>query len=254
MKTFFVVLIFYHLVNPAGAKEFTGSGLAVYNADNPGLSRLLATWDALADAMLKSGGEMDSQFTLQDELLKNQRLKISSYSKIELSSRECSNSARQITCYVKVNVRPEPLSPPQHETPEPCQNTGDGFEHCYLIDNVDHTKRMNLHSAKVRGKLVMRWKARGRIWNLHEEEISSLGIGLNEDQALRSSKQQLHFSVSKLHKSYWQKVSNYRCMLSLPLPANAHFTLTTYMELLGGRVLRDQRGSLLLFPQVLSQF
>jgi hypothetical protein len=249
--TFGVLILLICLTSRA--EEYRGIGFSpLINNDFP-TARLFASFDAVLDALSKRGSVVFSETTVNNNLIQNQRLNISTeLSHTILQKRECLLREKIVTCEVIVKVEKScPLKKISVRLDVGECNGDEGLQLCYRIQKEESKESVSFHQVKLTTEVVIVWRVGTKEKILWGAPFLVSGIGGSLPGAIVSARQQINLRIlnekDKI-QSEWVFFKNFREIRLRSSSINSKNK--AYLTLLGGEVLCEGTICAVLLPKL----
>lgn len=200
-----LIILLFLLICPAYGETFKGRGYAKYARDYPQLSRVVATMDAINDALVKMGGELTSDTELERSGIVKSRTTLKKHVRGYAGlKRSCKHDGDGVVCHVVLPKNSYSGAVQNLDSfPEPrnCRNvqSHERFRFCYRAHQVSHSSSTHGVSANARFSLSVGWKLGAHEHIVKQHTYFVRGFGKDKEKAYRSAfKQWLkHFQSEK---------------------------------------------------------
>lgn len=247
LKHFFYFFMVWSSVH---AQVFTGKGFAPFEGNNE-LATVLATMDAISDAMLKRGGLIEGEHVMDKELLQSQKISFKSQNQeIKMLSRRCKVVKDTFECEVELKMSSGQMisrSNVKLPIPQKCQ-AKPGLQFCYEVQDIFQTKVQEFYHTRLVGELVLLWREESLSKRLVMKPFTLYGLGKTPESSRVSANQQLAIKSQKFE----MPLRHYEKFRILKIKSSAMKEKTRlYLILLGGEVMCGQRSCFLMLPSLL---
>ncbi len=256
MKNLIIVLysVLAFALNARGA-QITGKGFSPYIENESSLSRMLATWDAISDALVKTQGTLNGSLSLENELIKSHRITYQNdFNRLKLIERSCDINSTQVTCLVIIDVQNSQIQQPtpNFELKE-CSSYGEGVEFCYESEARNFKESSFGLSTEVQTRVQIRWKLYGNTQVLFAETLISTGLGKTKEGSFQSGILQAQSKIRK-QKNKWNQIrSSFQDLQLLAMGRGISKKLEVYLKLMGAHTFELNGKRYILLPSIITK-
>jgi hypothetical protein len=250
MRTYTALLFLLYGLSSFAA-SFEGSGHAPKQGD-VSFSRLLASLDAYSDALLKAGGELESQAEVSRNVLSKHTFRVSLNQKtILMRNKICEEKEDHFQCRVLIEVSPYSAKKKSSRALiQECQQE-DSLQFCYKVLETSNSLNPHFSQTALRGEFRVQWGSMGKNKILGSVPFQVMGIGETAYLAHQSGLQQLRAKARQKAGSLFQtylELKNYREIRFKRKLISTQQRM--YLSYLGGECLCHQNECVLLLPKL----
>lgn len=194
MRTYaFVFILLFTL--PLNAEVISGEGFAPFIKGNFALSRLLATFDALSDGLMKTTVETEAQSEMSNTLLESQTVKIKvSDKQITIQERSCKMAKEVLKCEVKFTFK-ERLSDFKSQKLKLLECSREsGIHHCFKVLKKETLENSSVVMTRLEIAELILWNFPEGQLEIKTRTSSVTGLGMNENRSFLSAVNQVRGS------------------------------------------------------------
>ncbi len=243
MKTYTFILLNF-ISSLAGAQVFTGTGFSPLIENDVSISRMLATFDAIGDALMKSSVSLQSETQIEDSLMSSQTLGLKMNLNINIKHRKCARDGEVMRCEVEVQTNETHSYVRRKPSGKIVQcNSQEMLSHCFAIRSHIKTQNGIFIITRLEIDEKVRWrnvviKSQGKVYR---------GVGADNESSLRSAITQIRKDpvTENLHahlQDYGEVIASKR---------NLKEEHRMYLSLLGGYTSCEGQVCWLLLPKLL---
>lgn len=250
MRTYICLCLFLFSQN-VSAQLFEGSGFSVIGKDK-NLSKLLAIMDAYSDALMKAGGNLDSQVEMKDGLIKSNKFKITqNNSYIQVLKKVCQIQKVSIHCQITLNLSSKnDFKKNQQPVISEC-NSKEGLQFCFVIQEKVMREADNMIQTNLMGELRVLWRALGKNKVLTAKPFRVTGLALDEEASYQSGMLQLRRLARIEGQELYEIYSAFTSYREINFKAEQiSKQQLLYLTYLGGECLCSWNECILFLPKI----
>jgi hypothetical protein len=250
MRTYIYLCLLLFSQN-VSAQIFVGSGYSIIGGDI-NLSKLLATMDAYSDALMKVGGNLDSQVEIKDDLIKSNAFKITlTNSSVQVLKKDCQIQKESFHCLITLHLSPK-NHPKKIESPVVSEcDSKEALQFCFVINKKVIRSAENIIQTHLTGELRVLWRALGINRILKTMPFRVIGLAQNEEASYQSGMLQLRrlarFDGQDLYESYLAFISYREISIKAELISKRQLL---YLTFFGGEYLCSSDECMIFLPKI----
>jgi hypothetical protein len=236
----------------AEAVQISGRGFSPYIENDVPLSRMLATWDAISDALVKTQGSINGSLTVENNLINNHRITFkNNFEGVKLNERACETNSKQVVCSIIIDVQNSKIEQSSQILDlNECTKQGDGVEFCYEAQ-ASYQETAFGFTAEVQTRIQIQWNVDGKSNVLYKESVISRGLGRTKAGSFQSG---IHQALSRIRvqTKKWNQILNTFNELQLMIIENGiGKKLELYLKLMGGHTFELEGIRYILIPTII---
>ncbi|MBA2403866.1 MAG: hypothetical protein H0V66_03770 [Bdellovibrionales bacterium] len=254
-KLIIVVYSVLAFVFEAQAVQITGKGFSPTIENDSSLSRMLATWDAMSDALVKTQGTLNGSLSLENDLIKNHRITYrNDFGSVKLIERSCDMNAKQVTCSIIIDVQNSRTQESSaHFEIKECSFSSDGVELCYKSEARSYKESSFGITAELETRVQVQWNLEGSGQVLYAETVATIGLGKTRDSSFKSGILQALFKIRK-QKIHWIHIfSSFKDLQLMKIGKKMDPKIEMHLKLMGAQVFEFKGQRYILLPSVIAK-